>query len=108
ENVNAFGGMAGDDYAFSKQYVFTNTRESERGIIMLTVDENKIMIRGKATCGWKAVGTERTVTKSEGNHVFTVDNIPVLDITVQYGGIELSPGNQQLITELATSFPLQL
>ena len=108
EHVNAFGGMAGDDYAFNEQYVFTNEKESSRGMVMLAVDEDKIIIRGKATCGWKAVGTERTVTKSEGNHVFTVDNIPVLDITVQYGGIELSPDNQQLITELATSFPLQL
>ena len=43
------------------------------------MDEEKIEIKGVATCGWKAVGTEKTVTKSEGNHVFTVDNIPVLD-----------------------------
>ena len=55
------------------------------------------------------MGTEKTVTKSEGNHVFTVDNIPVLDITTKYGGIEnVSPDNQGLLMELATSFPLQL
>ncbi len=67
------------------------------------------MIKGKATCGWKAVGTERTVTKSEGNHVFTVDDIPVLDITAKYGGIEnVAPDNAGLLMELATTFPLQL
>ena len=108
ESVNAFGGMAGDDYAFSEQYVFTNQEESRRGMVVLALDEDRILIRGKATCGWKAVGTERTVTKSEGNHVFTVDNIPALDITAQYGGIEMSPDNLQLMTELATNFPLQL
>jgi len=108
ESVNAFGGMAGDDYAFSEQYVFTNQQESKRGMVVLALDEDRILIRGKATCGWKAVGTERTVTKSEGNHVFTVDNIPALDITAQYGGIEMSPDNLQLMTELATNFPLQL
>ena len=106
--VNAFGGMAGDDYGFREQFVFTDQQESNRGMVVLALDEDKIKIRGKATCGWKAVGTERTVTKSEGNHVFTVDNVPALDITAQYGGIELSPENKQLMIELATNFPLQL
>ena len=80
KQVNVFGGMAGDDYAFTEQYVFTNDKESNRGMVVLAFDEDKIKIKGRATCGWKAVGTEKTVTKSEGNHVFTVDNVPVLDI----------------------------
>ena len=108
EHVNAFGGMAGDDYAFNEQYVFTNQQESNRGMVVLVVDEDKIKVSGKATCGWKAVGTERTVTKSEGNHVFTVDNVPALDITAKYGGLELTPENEGLLMELATNFPLQL
>ena len=84
EQVNVFGGMAGDDYAFKEQFVFTNDEESNRGMVVLALDEDKVKIRGKATCGWKAVGTEKTVTRSEGNHVFTVDNEPVLDITAKY------------------------
>ena len=52
---------------------------------------------------------KKTVTKSEGNHVYTVDNIPVLDITAKYGGIENpSQDNKNLLMEIATSFPLQL
>jgi len=109
KRVNVFGGMAGDDYSFSQQYVFTNDKESNRGMVVLALNEDKIKISGKATCGWKAVGTEKTVTKSEGNHVFTVDNIPALDITAKYGGIEnVSPDNESLLMDLATSFPLQL
>ena len=88
KQVNVYGGMAGDDYSFREQFVFTNDKESNRGMVVLAMDEDKIMIKGKATCGWKAVGTERTVTKSEGNHVYTVDDIPVLDLTAKYGGIE--------------------
>jgi hypothetical protein len=107
--VNVFGGMAGDDYTFSEQFVFTNDKESNRGMVALAVNEDKIKIRGRATCGWKAVGTEKIVTKSEGNHVYTVDNIPVLDITAKYGGIEnVSPNNKGLMMELAVTFPLQL
>ena len=107
--VNVFGGMAGDDYSFTEQFVFTNGKESNRGIVAIALDENKITMKGKATCGWKAVGTEKIVTHSEANHVFTVDNIPVLDITAKYGGIEnVSPDNKGLLMELATTFPLQL
>jgi hypothetical protein len=109
KQVNVFGGMAGDDYAFSEQFVFTNDKSSHRGIVALVVDEDKIAIKGIATCGWKAVGTLRTVTKSEGNHVFTVDNIPVLDLTAKYGGLEnIQEGNSQVAMEIAVNFPLQL
>lgn len=109
KNVNAFGAMAGDDYKFSEQFVFTNRMESNKGIVALALDESKIIIKGKATCGWKAVGTEKTVTKSEGNHVYTVENIPVLDLTTKYGGIEnVTPDNKGLLLEIAANLPLQL
>ncbi len=109
KQVNVFGGMAGDDYAFTQQFVFTNGKESNRGIVVIALDESKILMKGKATCGWKAVGTEKIVTRSEANHVFTVDSVPVLDITAKYGGIEnVSPDNKGLLMELATTFPLQL
>jgi hypothetical protein len=109
KQVNIYGGMAGDDFSFTNQFVFTNKEESKRGIIVLAIDENKIKIKGRATCGWKAVGTERTVTKSEGNHVFTVDDVPVLDLTAKYGGLEnVTPENGGFSIEVAAQFPLQL
>ena len=109
KHVNVFGGMAGDDYTFADQFVFTNGKESSIETVALALDEDNIKIKGVATCGWKAVGTERTVTKSEGNHVYTVDNIPVLDITTKYGGLEnVTPENEDLLLEIAANFPLQL
>ena len=109
KDVNVYGGMASDDYTFTEQFVFTNGKESNQGIIALALDEDKILIKGKATCGWKAVGTEKTVTKSEGNHVYTVDDIPVLDLTVKYGGLKnVSPDNTGLMLEIAANLPLQL
>ncbi len=108
-DVNVYGSMAGDDYSFSEQYVFTNNQSSNCGIVALVLDETKIDISGVATCGWKAVGTERTVTKSDGNHVYTVDNVPVLELTIKYSGLEnISPDNKNSLVELAANFPLQL
>lgn len=109
DDVNVFGGMAGDDYAFTEQFVFTNSKSSNCGVVVLVLDEEKIDIKGVATCGWKAVGTEKTVTKSEGNHVFTVDDTPVLDLTKKYGGLdELIPKTDMQVIEIATNFPIQL
>lgn len=109
KDVNVYGGMASDDYSFTEQFVFTNERESSRGIIVLALDESKILIKGKATCGWKTVGTEKTVTKSEGNHVYTVENMPVLDLLIKYGGLEnVTPDNEGLLLEIAANLPLQL
>lgn len=107
KQVNIYGGNAGDDFAFTEQFVFTNKRSSNRGIVVLALDEEKILIRGRATCGWKAIGTEKTVTKSIGNHVFTVDDIPVLDLTIKYGGLEnVTPENFAM--EFSIALPMQL
>src|SRR5882724_10973964 len=38
KQVNVFGGMAGDDYSFTEQYVFTNNSESNRGAVVLAFD----------------------------------------------------------------------
>jgi hypothetical protein len=109
EQVNAFGGAAGDDLTFNKTWVFTNRWESDNGMVCLALDEEKVSVSGIATCGWKAMGTEKIVTKSEGNHVFTIDDEPALDITTKYGGLEnISPENKDLLLELAANFPLQL
>ena len=55
------------------------------------------------------MGTEKTVTKSEGNHVYTIENVPVLAMTKKYSGLEnLTPENPSIASEIATSFPLQL
>jgi hypothetical protein len=109
KDINVYGGGAGDDFSFKDQFAFTNNMNTKNGMVVLVLDEDKIKIRGKAICGWKAIGTEKTVTKSEGNHVYTVDNIPVLDLTTKYGGIEnVSPDNPDLLLEIAATLPLQL
>jgi hypothetical protein len=107
KQVNVNGGMAGDDFGFKEQFVFTNNKVSNNGIVAIALDEDKISIKGRATCGWNAVGTEKTVTKSTGNHVFTIDDIPVVDLVIKYGGLKnVTPEN--FATEHSIALPLQL
>ena len=107
KEVNVNGGMAGDDFGFKEQFVFTNKKASNNGIVTIAFDEDKISIKGRATCGWNAVGTEKTVTKSEGNHVYTIDDTPVLDLVIKYGGLKnVTPENFAI--EHSITLPLQL
>lgn len=108
KQVNVNGGMAGDDFAFTEQFVFTNIKSSNNGIVTIVLDEDKISIKGRATSGWKAVGTEKTVTKSIGNHVFTIDDTPVLDLVMKYGGLEnVTAENFALEHSMTLNFQLQ-
>ena len=109
KQVNVYGGMAGDDFTFTEQFVFTNGRSSNEGIVAVVLGESKIKIKGIATCGWKAMGTEKIVTKSEGNRLYTIDDINVMDLTKKYSGIQnLNKDNPAVMTEIAVNFPLQL
>lgn len=109
KKVNVYGGMAGDDMTFVEQFVFTNEHESNRGIVTIALDEENVLISGRATCGWKAVGTPKTVTKSKGNHVYTIEDVPVLDLTIKYGGLkDISKVPKETAFAIATTFPLQL
>lgn len=109
KQVNVYGGMAGDNMTFTAQFVFTNGKSTDRGVVALVLDESKIKIKGIATCGWKPMGTEKTVTKSEGNRLYTIDNVPVLELTKKFSGLEnITPDNKNLAGEIATNFPIQL
>ncbi len=109
KSVDVYGGMAGDDKQFTEQFVFTNGQSSNQGIVALVLDEDKLIIKGIATCGWKPMGTEKLVTRSEGNRVYTIENISPLEMTKKYSGLEnLTRENATVGIEIATSFPLQL
>ena len=108
--VTVFGGMAGDDLLAEKPIVFTNGKSLDNAIVALIIDEDKIDVRGIATCGWKAVGTAKTVTKSEGNIVYTIDDKPALDMLMKYLGVEVKLDENKEIVPFLNSwyYPLQL
>ncbi len=109
KEATIFGGMAGDDLLLQEPYVFTNTQNSIKGIVALIIDEDKIDIKGIATCGWKPIGITKTVTKSTGNIVYTIDDKPALDLVIKYLGldIDMDPG-KDVVTNIGAYYPLQL
>ncbi len=83
-----FGGMAGDDTKFEKTYVFTESRISTDGVVLLVFDKKHIMIKGLATSGWVGLGAELKVTRSEGNVVYEINNEPALVVYKNYLNVD--------------------
>ena len=86
-----WGGAAGDDLMFKETFVFNNTNISNQGILMLVLDEDKIVVKGQAASGMKPMGTEKVITKSEGSWILEIDNQPATDLVTKYMGESLSP-----------------
>ena len=107
--VTIFGGMAGDDLSLEGPVVFTNKESSDKGLLALIVDADKIEVNGIATCGWKPIGTTKTITKSEGNIVYTIDDKPALDMIIKYLGVDYDfDSDKEIVTQIGAYYPLQM
>jgi hypothetical protein len=102
------GGGCGDPADFSG-VVFTNDASSKGGLLALILDQDKVAISGLAVSGWKPVGTTKTITKSEGSWVFTIDNEPAMNVIQRFLGNDIvrenSEGSGFIPTDLG--YPLQ-
>lgn len=104
-----FGGMAGDDLALREPIVFTDDKSSTTGLVAIIIDQDKIDISGIATCGWKPIGITKTVTRSTGNIVYTIDGQPALDLVVKYLGLNIdNEEGENMVVNLGAYYPLQL
>lgn len=109
-DATVFGGMAGDDLALREPFVFTFGKSSTTGLVTLIIDEDKISIKGVATCGWKPIGITKTITKSRGNVVYTIDGKPALDLVIKYLGLTMDQEStaSSTVVNLGAYYPLQL
>jgi hypothetical protein len=90
-DITIWGGAAGDDLMFKETFVFTNTNITNKGVLMLVMNEDKILVKGRAATGMKPFGTEKVITKSEGSWILEIDNQPATDLVMKYMGENLSP-----------------
>jgi hypothetical protein len=79
-----FGGLAGDDALFEKTFVFTDRTISDNGGLVLVFDQDKIELSGMTSSGWISLGAEFTVNRSKGNTVFEINDLPALDMYMNY------------------------
>ena len=79
-----YGALAGDDLQMENTYVFTHDMHTNKGVVSVILDGANFQVEGTATTGWEPIGTEKTVTRAEGNIVYTIDHVPALDIFMEY------------------------
>jgi hypothetical protein len=105
--VNICGGMAGDDWSFSGTYIFTHEKETDIGIAALVLDEDHILVQGMAISGWKPLGISRTITRSEGKSIITIDGMPALDMYLKYLGesYDDGKGKYDFFEDVAVHYP---
>jgi len=109
-HVNLFGGMAGDDITFTGTYVFTHDLSTDHGMAALILNEEKINLYGIALSGWKPMGISRTITKSEANLIYTIDDQPALDTYLRFLGKEKSSDDNQVkfFDSIGIHYPFQI
>jgi hypothetical protein len=108
--VNIFGGMAGDDISFTGTYVFTNDQGTDYGMVALVLNEDKVELRGIAISGWKPMGIAHTITSSEDNQIYTIDNKPALETYMHFLGEDITSADDQLkfFDAVGIYYPLQI
>lgn len=94
-----FGALAGDNFKNKEFTVFHNKIFDTNGLVALILDGEKVKVEGKAYSGWEAMGKTHIVTKSSGNILFELDNIPALKLFIEYFGLETSNNADGAIME---------
>ena len=109
-DLKLFGGMAGDDITFEGTYVFTGGQTTDYGIAALVLNGEKVSFRGMALSGWKPIGISRTITKSEGNLIYTIDDKPALQTYLRFLGIDATTIESQInfFNTEAIHYPIQI
>ena len=107
-DVPVIGGNAGEHVNFTG-IVFSNHLKTDSGLLSLILDEDKIDIKGIAVSGWKPVGTEKRITKSEGPWIYTIDNEPAMQVIKKFLGKEIAVSEKsEGLLLLDINFPLQV
>lgn len=102
-NVPVTGGLAGDADKFEQTYTGLNDAPSQGNVVAVGFYGKNIQIGSGTLGGWDEFGHERTITMSDKNVLFEIDNKNALDLYKQYLGdyVDELPGSALL-------FPLSL
>ena len=109
KSTSLFGGLAGDNLALKRTYVFSSEAIYSDGLMMLVLDNQKVQLHGLATSGWEAIGVFHEVTEAENNVLLGIDHQPALDVFLRYFG-SFDDANVGLEASENTSaqYPLQI
>lgn len=99
------GGQAGGyDEMQSRVFVFTENGLTDRGFAGAYLWGTELCIHMAYNLSWVPIGKRMTITRAQGNRIYSIDQKSVRDIYQQYLGIEAMPSSLYLINQ----FPLMI
>ncbi|MDQ1341039.1 MAG: c-di-GMP phosphodiesterase [Campylobacterota bacterium] len=84
------GGRAGDDFRFLKTFVFDESTAFENGFAAASLSGDELIVNNSYLLNWLTIGEEMTITKAKKNRVFTVDNMPIIELYKKYLGADVA------------------
>lgn len=104
DNVELLGGGAfANDIDEKHAYVFSSDGECENeAVVFRFIGGDSIHINTWQITGWKTLGMEHTVTKSDGKILYELDSQPAFDVYYKYLNIE----NDRNFFRNSLEFPL--
>ncbi|PWG06783.1 FIST signal transduction protein [Polaribacter aquimarinus] len=85
-NLLITGALCGDDARFEKTLSSYNENPKQGEIVAIGLYGDSLEVSFSINGGWTPFGPERIVTKSKGNVLYELDNLPALDLYKKYLG----------------------
>ena len=102
KHIMIAGGRAGDNSQFHQSYVFNDEYYTENGCVIAALSGDDLLINTDYMLNWSVIGQEMLVTKSKGNILYELDNIPIIEVYRRYLGDDIVTN----LPESCMPFPL--
>lgn len=86
DNLLITGALCGDDARFEKTVSSYNENPKQGELVAIGLYGESLEVSFSINGGWTPFGPERIVTKSKGNILYELDNLPALDLYKKYLG----------------------
>lgn len=102
DKVIVAGGHAGDNSHFTQTFVFTKDHILTKGAVGVTLNSKHLHVHTDYSFNWHPIGNELTITKAEGNRVYTINGKSAVETYAYYLGEEVAKG----LPSIGVEFPL--
>jgi len=86
QNIHIAGGLAGNNELTTDNFVFYKNEIIESGAVFVEVINPNLIIEQKTSLGWDSIGKKLSITSVKGNLIYTIDNIPAIELVSRYLG----------------------
>lgn len=102
DKITVTGGHAADNGDFIETLVFTKEHIFMHGAVAVSLNSRHLHIHTDYSFNWYSIGNELTITKAEGNRIYTIDGRSAVDTYAYYLGEEIAKG----LPGVGVEFPL--